>query len=177
MKTTDLRFQIAKTQRDQQTALQGALLVVFFAVITASVGPQFIYQYALQNAPVEQQMLILGNLPVVSYGIAVVVFLWALVRNFFRSRTIRMYEQELQLLAYAMMDDCMCCVGDSCECVCHTPSHDDFASALSAVEDSEGAVADDYEKKTVKKAMSSKSTKKSTSSKKSTKKSTSQKLK
>ncbi|MCD8507101.1 hypothetical protein LRY58_02255 [Candidatus Woesebacteria bacterium] len=74
MKTTDLRFRIAQTQRDQQTALMNAILITVFAVVTASVGPQFLYQYALQNAALEQQMLILGNLPVVSYGIALIVF-------------------------------------------------------------------------------------------------------
>lgn len=170
MKTTDLRFRIAQTQRDQQTALMNAILITVFAVVTASVGPQFLYQYALQNAALEQQMLILGNLPVVSYGIALIVFAVALIRNFFRGRTIRMYEQELQLLSYTLMDDCYCCADGSCECVCHGS----MVMESSTAEETEAAPKASAAKKET--ATKSSSTKKSAAKKSTAKKSTTKKI-
>lgn len=105
MKTHDLRFRISQTQRAQQNALLTAILVTVFAVVTTAVAPQLLYEYVLQNVGLEQQLLVLRYLPAVSYGAALVVFVVVLFKNFFRGRALSMYEQELQLLAYTMMDE------------------------------------------------------------------------
>ncbi len=105
MKTHDLRFRISQTQRAQQTALLTALLVTVFAVVTTAVAPQLLYEYVLQNVSLDQQLVVLRYLPAVSYGSALLVFVVVLVKNFLRGRSISMYEQELQLLSYTMMDE------------------------------------------------------------------------
>lgn len=100
MTTRELRHKIAHEQANQQLAVTTALLVTIFAVISMSILPQMLYEYILANAAVEQQMMVLKYIPIVGYGLSVLYFVSALLGNYFRGRRIRLYQQELQLLAY-----------------------------------------------------------------------------
>lgn len=153
MHSKDLRFQVSTLQREQQVALTNAILWSIFAVVTTAVAPQLLLEYVLQNATVQQQVMVLRYIPLIVYGLALLVFVVAMVRNFGRNRRIRMLQQEIQLLAFTATD---CCCDGVCVSTKDMEAH--------ASDEKAGASQDKSAKKTT--STKKKSTKKSTSSKK-----------
>lgn len=118
MTHNELRFAIEREQREQTNTLLMALLVSLVGIISAALGPQIVYEYVLQTADVNVQMMVLQYFSVVCYLAVVLSLLWAAGRAWISGRRVRMIDQELQLLSYTDM----CCgpCGEDCTCECHT---------------------------------------------------------
>lgn len=156
MRVWELQNMIEQEQHSQLSLLVLGLLVVVFSVVTTAVAPQLLYEYFLQNASVDQQILILQYLPAASYVIALLTFIVAVAGFFSSRRRLRLYSQELQLALYSEDCDCGCCedcYDDNMEeevLVEEETSVDDLSAALAAVEG-----------KSAKKSSAKKSSKKS----------------
>ncbi len=113
MYRTDLALRIAQEQREKMVAATESAAVTLFGVVTGALLPQMIYQYLITSGDIIDPPAYLQYIPHVGYGLAALVFVNALVGNLIRSRRIRVYKQELQMMAY--MDECDC--GECEECL------------------------------------------------------------
>lgn len=140
MRVWELQNMIDQEQHSQLSLLVLAILVVIFSVVSVGLAPQFLYDYVLQSASVDQQILVLQYVPVVLYVIALLTFVVAVVGYFSSRRRIRFYSQELQLAIYS--EDCDCGFCEDCydedmesEVLAEEEnSVDDLSAALASVE-------------------------------------------
>lgn len=146
---TDLSLRIAQEQREKIVAAVESAAVTLFGVVTGALLPQMVYQYMLTSGELIEPPAILTYIPHIGYGLAVIFFVNALVGNYLRSRRIKAYSAELQMMSY--MDDCDC---EDCQPKVEEEETASLAKALSK--------ADSKTKKAPakKKAVTKKSTKK-----------------
>lgn len=112
----NLYKQIASLQRRQVSAGVESVAVSLFAVITAVLLPQLVFQYLVETNPdALESTVALQYIPHAAYALAALVFIAMIIGNFLRNRRINRIEQELSVLAYtedAWSCDCSC---DGCE--------------------------------------------------------------
>lgn len=149
---TDLSMRIAQEQREKMVAAIESAAVTLFGVVTGALVPQMVYQYMLSGGEMVEPPTFLQYIPHVGYGVAALFFVNALIGNYFRSRRIKAYQQELELMSY---DDCNCE-----ECMTGDEDSDDSTDSLAE------ALAQTEKKSKAKKAPAKKK-----AAKKSTKKS------
>jgi uncharacterized membrane protein YciS (DUF1049 family) len=120
MITRELRFKIKDEQNAKITALLESLAVSLFSVITAALLPQLIIQYLVRDGeyPTSQPMALL-YLPHFCYALVLFAFAVAVIGNVARSRRIRQYKQELELLALT---------GEDCDCDDHHHGEEEIAA-------------------------------------------------
>lgn len=106
MQVNNLQFEIQSEQNNRLVAAVEAFLISFFAIITALLLPQLLFQFLMQNPDFNpNQSSLLNNIPVISYGVATFFVLYALLGNFLRVRRIRQLKQDLELMQFAFDDD------------------------------------------------------------------------
>jgi hypothetical protein len=106
MQMNNLQFEIQNEQSSRLNTATEVLLINFFAIISALVLPQLIFQYLFQNGQLDaSQSAMLTNLPGIAYGVAAVAFVYAVITNFLRVRRIRQLKQDMNLMQYALSDD------------------------------------------------------------------------
>lgn len=106
MQVNNLQFEIQSEQNNRLVAAVEAFLISFFAIITALLLPQLLFQFLMQNPDFNpNQSALLNNIPVVAYGVATFFVLYALLGNFLRVRRIRQLKQDLELMQFAFNDD------------------------------------------------------------------------
>lgn len=122
MITRELRFKIKDEEHAKMTALLESLAVSLFSIITAALLPQLIIQYLVRDGeyPTSQPMMLL-YLPHFCYALVLFVFVATVIGNVARSRRIRQYKQELELLALT---------GEDCDCNCGTDHHGEEVATL-----------------------------------------------
>lgn len=153
MITRELRFKIREEQNAKMTALLESLAVSLFSVVTAALLPQLIIQYLVRDGEYPtSQPLVLLYLPHFCYALMFFAFAVAVIGNMARSRRIRQYQQELELLSLT---------GDDCDC-----GHDH-----AGMEDEVASLELDGMEETVMEPVKASRTAKKSSAKKSTKKS------
>lgn len=150
MITRELRFKIKEEQTAKMVALLESLAVSFFSIVTAALLPQLIIQYLVRDGeyPTSQPMVLL-YLPHFCYALMLFSFAVAVFGNVARSRRIRQYKQELELIALT---------GDECDCD-HDHMHSDDEVASLELDSMEEIVT---EPKVTRSAKKSTPTKKST---------------
>lgn len=110
----NLYKQIASLQRRQVNAGVESVAVSLFAVITAVLLPQLVFQYLVETNPdALENTVALQYIPHAAYALAALVFVVMIVGNFLRNRRINRIEQELSVLAYT--EDAWSC---NCDCNC-----------------------------------------------------------
>lgn len=155
MITRELRFKIKDEQNAKITALLESLAVSLFSVITAALLPQLIIQFLVRDGeyPTSQPMVLL-YLPHFCYSLVLFVFAVTVVGNVARSRRIRQYKQELELLALT---------GEDCDCgSCTCDDHGNEEVAALELDEMEEIVMEPMPEKVVRPAKKSTSAKKTT---------------
>lgn len=108
-------FKIQQLRTKNLTAATESIAMVVGAVVANMLVPQLLLKYvytdtsALLEAPA-----IFTYFPLVTYTLAVVFFIYAMVGNFLRSRKASVLEQELYLSGDCCSDGC--CDGGDCNC-------------------------------------------------------------
>jgi hypothetical protein len=150
MKRKQIQYEIAEQQRTMSVAVLESLAVTLFAVVTAALLPQLIYQLIAQNEQLVNSaanFVALRYLPHIAYAIAFGYFVVGVLGNLVRSRRLRALKRELAMLNYT---EDGCCGGSCPECMPEGMKMDEDAST-----DDVGALAEAMQasvKKTAKKA-------------------------
>ncbi len=105
MYRNDLTGRIAAEQREKMVSAVESAAVTLFGVVTAALLPQLLYQYLMTGGQLVEPPVFVQYIPHVGYGLAALVFINMVARNYLRSRRIKLYSQELQMMSY-MDDDC-----------------------------------------------------------------------
>lgn len=106
MQMNNLQFEIQNEQHNRLVAAVEAFLISFFAIITALLLPQLLFQFLIQNPNFNPaQSALLTNLPAIAYGVATFFVLYALMGNFLRTRRLRQLKQDLELMQFAFDEE------------------------------------------------------------------------
>ena len=102
-------FKIQQLRTKNLTAAIESIAVVLGAVITNMLVPQLLIKYVYDPTTLTEAPAIFELLPLITYGIALAYFAYAMVNNFLRSRKANNLEQELLVSG-------TCCSDGSCSC-------------------------------------------------------------
>lgn len=105
MNKSNLQYELQNEQMMRVVAVLEGLFVSVFAVITALLLPQLLFQFLIQGGGNISSAAWIGYVPSVSYGVAAFFFLWSMAGNFLRSRRIRELKQDLELMNYTASAD------------------------------------------------------------------------
>lgn len=106
MQMNNLQFEIQNEQDARLVAAVEGFMIAFFAIISALLLPQLIFQFLIQNPDFNPaQSSLLTNLPAIGYGVATFFVLYALLGNFLRARRIRQLKQDLELMQFAFDEE------------------------------------------------------------------------
>ena len=106
MQINNLQFEIQSEQNTRLATSVEAFMISFFAIITALLLPQLLFQFLIKNPNFDpNQSALLTNLPGICYGVMTFVVLYAVVSNFLRSRRIRQLKQDLELMQFAFDEE------------------------------------------------------------------------
>lgn len=165
MNKSNLQYELQKEQMARVVAALEGMFVSVFAVITALLLPQLIFQLLLsQGATNLNNATWISYIPTISYIVAAVYFLMAMVGNYLRSRRVREMSKDLELMNYTSTTD----VEIESEALA-------AALAESQEEKSKKKTSSTSKKKSSRKKTTSRSSSKAASSKSSKKKSSSKK--
>lgn len=166
MNKGNLQYEIQHEQMARAIAALEGIFVSVFAVVTALLLPQLIFQVLLTQGNIQvAQSQFLNYIPTISYVVAAFFFLLAMIGNYLRARKVKNLKLDLELLSFSVSD-----MGND---------GDILAEALAQAEKELAAASKSAAKSSEKKTStrkstksSSKASKKSTSAKKSKKKTT-----
>lgn len=150
---SDLSRRIAQEQREKMVSAVESAAVTLFGVVTAALLPQLLYQYLLSGSELLEPPAFVQYIPHAGYGIAALVFLNMVARNYLRSRRIKLYTQELQMMSYMDCEGCDECLTKETEASADTAP---LAQALAKTEKTKKRAR----KSVAKKATSKKAAKK-----------------
>jgi len=148
-------FQIQQLRTKNLTAAIESIAVVMGAVITNMLVPQLLIKYVYDPTTLTEAPAIFELLPLITYGIALAYFVYAMVGNFLRNKKANNLEQEL--LINGNSD---CCADGTCSC--NGDDQEEISDAeLKELEKIVDEALKPKAKKTVAKSSKKKSSKKS----------------
>jgi len=144
MKQSNIQFQIDQLRKDKQIVILEAIAIQVFALFVSAYLPQLLLRYYYQNQQLFEEPALLTYIPVASFAIGSLFFLYALISNVMRYRKIKQLEEEMLFL-----DDSCGCGGD---CQCGSDENWDELDELDRIVEEAIAESKEEAKKAVKKA-------------------------
>lgn len=111
MYQSELRSRIAQEQREKIIAAAESAAVTLFGVVSAAILPQLLLNFFIKDGQFMEPPMWYQYIPHAGYGLAALFFVVFLIGNFMRSRRIKFFQQELQMMAYMCED----CCDENCE--------------------------------------------------------------
>lgn len=102
-----LQFKIDQMRKQNMTSAIESIAVFLLAIATTIYLPSLLIQYVYANQQLTAEPALLTYIPLVSYGIATLFFLYAMINNIMRMMKIKSLEKELELVDFEH-DGCNC---------------------------------------------------------------------
>ncbi len=102
-------FKIQQLRTKNLTAAVESVAVILGAVISNMLIPQLLIKYVYDPTVLTEAPVIFEYLPLITYGIGLGYFLYAMISNFMRNRKLRVLEQELYLTGGSCCNNGSCC--------------------------------------------------------------------
>jgi hypothetical protein len=112
MKQSTIQFQIDQLRKDKMIVVMEAIAIQVFALFVSAYAPQLLLRYYYQNQQLFEEPALLTYIPVASFAVGALFFIYAVVSNILRWRKIKQLEEEMLFIG---SDDACGCGGD-CQC-------------------------------------------------------------
>lgn len=107
------KFELKRLESQSQLVMVEALAVMVFALFATAYLPQLLFQYVYANQALTAEPKLLSYIPVASFVIGALYFVYAAIGNFLRRSKISKLSKEIA----AMGDSCSDC-GNCADCNC-----------------------------------------------------------
>ncbi len=108
MKHSHLRFKIAQLRQDKQLMMIESIAVFVFALFVAILLPSLLIRYVYADQQLFEQPKVIEYIPVASFAVGTVFFLYAILTNLSRLKQIKALERELEATGCDCHGNCMC---------------------------------------------------------------------
>lgn len=123
MHTHNLEFRIDQLRKDKMILILESIAIFIFALFVTVFLPQLLFQFLFANKELTAEPPVIKFIPVVSFAIAMIYFVYATVLLMMKKMKIMQLEKEMSMM---MVDDGGCECGGDCGCGGH--SHEDWMS-------------------------------------------------